>query len=152
MDFLVHVYREKVFRVEATVGAAVIIPFDAEVESRLFTGRTLPGAADVQMTNAAGIRHMCASYMFEGKDFTGAPCKLFVRNDGFFEPGSRPKPFHACPTFLTDSETLAPFLHTACFRAEGIQENDGLHIRIYHVSVEEIQRRKASTGENPLWH
>ena len=133
MDFLVHVHREEVSRVETAVGAAVIIPFDAEVESKLFTGRTLPGAADVQITNAAGIRHMCAAYMFEGKDFTGAPCRLFVRNDGFFEPGSRPELFRACPTFLTDSETLAPLLHTACFRAEGVSEDDGLHIRVYHV-------------------
>ena len=134
MDFLVHVHREEISRLQTAVGAAAILPFDAEITSPLFTGHTLPGAADVQVTNAAGIRHMCAQYMFEGVDLTGAPCRLFVKNEGFFEPGSRPSPFHTCPKFLTDSAALAPFLHAACFRAEGCQEDDGLHIRIYHVT------------------
>ena len=133
LDFLVHVRKEEVSRVETPIGAASIIPFDAETESSLFSGRTLPGAADVQITNAAGIRHMRACYMFEGKDFTGSACRLFICNEGFFEPKSRPRPFHACPTFLTDSAALAPLLHRACFRAEGQSENDGLHIRVFHV-------------------
>lgn len=134
MDFLVTVRREECSRLETATGTAAIIPFDATVDSELFTGHTLPGAADVQVTNAAGIRHMCAQYMFEGTDHTGAPCKLFVRNDGWFEPGSRPRPFRTCPTFLTDSAALAPLLHTACFRAEGCSEDDGLHIRVYQVT------------------
>lgn len=137
LDFRVQVREQEISRLKTAVGAVSILPFDAEVTSPLFTGHTLPGAVDVQVTNAAGIRHMCAQYMFEGTDLTGAPCRLFVKNEGFFEPGSRPSPFHAYPTFLTDSATLAPFLQTACFRAEGIQESDGLHIRVYHVAGNE---------------
>lgn len=138
MDFHVTVRREECSHLDCETGRAVIIPFDATVKSELFTGKTLPGAADVQVTNAAGIRHMCAKYMFEGVDYTGTPCKLFVCNDGFFEPNSRPRPFHACPHFMTDSCTLADYLHQEIFRAEGIQEDDCLHIRIYDVSRESM--------------
>lgn len=136
MDFRVTVRREECSRLNCETGRVAIIPFDATVESDLFTGKTLPGAADVQVTNAAGIRHMCAKYMFEGVDYTGVPCKLFVCNEGFFEPESRPKPFHACPRFMTDSQALTDYLHRAIFRAEGESGDDGLHIRIYEVSKE----------------
>lgn len=133
MDFHVFVRREECSRLSCETGSAAIIPFDATVESELFTGKTLPGAADVQVTNAAGIRHMCAQYMFEGVDSDGEPCKLFVCNEGFFEPNSRPRPFHACPRFLTDSKALSAYLHQDRFRAEGVTEDDCLHIRIYDV-------------------
>lgn len=133
MDFRVTVRSEECSRITCDTGAAAIIPFDATVESALFTGKTLPGAADVQVTNAAGIRHMCAQYMFEGTDFNGEPCKLFVCNNGFFEPNSRPHTFHTCPTFLTNSEVLGEYLHKAAFRAEGISDDECLHIRIFDV-------------------
>lgn len=133
LDIRVHVRQEECSRMSCGNGAAAIIPFDAEIESVLFTGKTLPGAADVQVTNAAGIRHMCAQYMFEGVDQNGEPCKLFVHNDGFFEPGGRPSPFHTCPTFLTDSKVLGEYLHRAVFRAEGMSDAECLHIRVFDV-------------------
>ena len=131
MDFHVYVRKEACSHLIGNTGSAAIIPFDATVESTLFTGKTLPGAADVQVTNAAGIRHMCAQYMFTGLDSTGQPCKLFICNEGFFEPGSHPRPFHARPTFLTDSKALGRYLMQDRFRAEGSMEDDCLHIRIY---------------------
>jgi hypothetical protein len=118
------------------VGNVKIIPFGGWVKSELFSGTMLPGGADVQVTNASGIRHMCAQYMFEGIDHTGEACKLFVSNNGYFEPGSKPKPFHTCPTMMTDSEALSEYLHQARFRAEGKREEDGLHIRIFDVLQE----------------
>lgn len=136
MDFHVTVRSEECSRITCDTGAAAIIPFDATVESELFAGKTLPGAVDVQVTNSAGIRHMCAQYMFEGTDINGAACKLFVCNSGFFEPNSRPRPFQACPTFLTDSKTLGDYLHKAIFRAEGSTE-DCLHIRIFDETRDE---------------
>ena len=60
-------------------------------------------------------------------------CKLFICNEGFFEPGSHPRPFHARPTFLTDSKALGGYLMQDRFRAEGSMEDDCLHIRIYDV-------------------
>lgn len=132
-DFHIDIYGDKVSAMECEIGKVVIIPFGGEVKSELFTGHLLPGAADVQVTNAAGIRHMQAKYMFDGVDADGKPCKLFVNNNGFFEPDSMPNPFHACPTFMTDSKKLGAYLHQPRFRAEGCMEDDGLHIKIYDV-------------------
>lgn len=136
MDFHISVYREQISTMVCETGKVKILPFGGWVESDLFTGKILPGAADVQITNASGIRHMCAQYMFEGTDSTGTPCKLFVKNNGYFEPGREPKPFHTCPTMMTDSKALAPYLQQARFRAEGKSEEDGLHIRIFDVMKE----------------
>lgn len=137
MIFHITITGSDVSHMEAGSGSAVIIPFTGYVESDLFTGRVLPGAADVQTVNAAGVRHMCAKYMFEGMDYTGSPCKLFVENNGYFERGSTQVPFEATPTFLTDSEALAPYFHTARFRAEGHGTPEGVDIRIFDVLKEE---------------
>ena len=104
---------------ESPLGKVCMIPFYGDVASELFTGKILPGACDVQVTNAGGIRHMCAQYMYEGTDREGNACHLFVKNDGFFEPGSEPHPFRTCPTIMTDSPALAPYLTQARFRTEG---------------------------------
>ncbi len=121
---------------ETKTGGAVIIPFGGYVESPLFTGTVRPGAADVQTVNAAGARHMCASYMFEGKDSEGNPCRLFVRNDGYFPKGQTPVPFDATPTFLTDSPVLGAYLHAARFRSEGHGTDAGVDIRVFDVEKE----------------
>ena len=131
MIFHITLDRDGVSFLKASSGEAVIIPFTGFVESELFSGTVRPGAADVQTVNAAGVRHMCASYMFDGRDSTGTPCKLFVRNDGWFEAGSMQQPFHATPTFLTDSTALSPYLHTARFRAEGHMTEVGVDIWIF---------------------
>lgn len=136
-DFHVDVYRDQVSEIDIPTGRVKILPFGGTVESELFTGKILPGGADVQITNAAGIRHMCARYMFEGTDYTGAACKLFVDNNGYFEPGRTPRPFQTCPTMITDSVALAPYLHQPIFRAEGMRDDECLHIRIYDVTAEE---------------
>lgn len=133
MEFVVTVDRENISRLETENGKVAILPFTATVESKLFTGKTLPGAADIQVTNATGIRHMCAKYMFEGKDAEGKDCKLFVENNGFFEPGSQPRPFHACPTFLTDSKVLGDYLHSSNFRTEGHGTPEGVLIKVFDV-------------------
>ena len=115
-------------------GMVKIIPFEGTVESELFTGKVMPGAADIQITNAAGVRHMCARYMFEGHDYTGEPCHLFVDNNGYFERDHRPKPFEAQPTFMTDSKALEEYLHGAHFRAEGHSNDQGVDIRIFDIN------------------
>lgn len=132
-DFYIETFPEQTSELVCECGKVKIIPFTGWVESELFTGRMLPGAADVQRTNACGIRHMQAQYMFEGKDCAGFSCKLFVSNEGYFEPGHQPRPFHTCPTFLTDSPVLGGYLQQACFRAEGCRESDCLHIRVFDV-------------------
>lgn len=114
-------------------GKVTFIPFGGTVESDLFTGTVRPGAADVQVTNAAGTRHMCARYIFEGVDCKGQPCHLFVDNNGYFERDHMPRPFETCPTFMTDSEALAPYLHGAHFRAEGHPLEGGVLIRVFDI-------------------
>jgi len=132
-DFHIDVYYDKISELKATNGCVSMIPFGGKVESELFTGTILPGGVDVQVQNAAGIRHMCARYMFEGVDHTGAKCLLFVDNNGYFEPREKnvPGPFYTCPTFMTDSTALAPYLEGAHFRTVGAMEEDGLHIKVY---------------------
>ena len=143
MVFHITIDRTKISRIE---NKAVIIPFGGYVKSDLFSGSILPGACDVQTYDAAGIRHMCAKYMFEGKDMNGQPCRLFVENNGWFEPGSRPAVFHATPTFMTDSEDLAEILERPCFRSEGHHSEAGVDIHIYKVSrqKEPVQVQEAA--------
>lgn len=137
MEFNISIRPEDRTEMITKDGKVVFIPFGGEVKSDLFCGTVRPGAADVQVTNAAGIRHMAAKYIFEGTDCTGKPCKLFVENNGFFEPESRPRPFHACPTFMTDSEALAEYLERPHFRAEGWGREGGVDIRIFDIEKEE---------------
>ncbi len=136
MEIKVVLARDKISELEASNGKAKIIPFSGRVDSPLFSGEILPGAADVQMTNAAGVRHLCAQYMLQGVDSEGNPCRLFISNNGYFERDHRPKPFEACPTFLTDSPVLGPYLQGAHFRAEGHSSPEGVNIRIFDIDKE----------------
>lgn len=136
MEIRVVIDRSKISEMDCSNGHVKIIPFTGFVESELFTGHILPGGADVQVTNAAGVRHMCAQYMLAGTDSQGNPCHIFVANNAYFERDHRPKPFEACPTFMTDSPVLAPYLQGAHFRAEGHSSPEGVNIRIFDIDKE----------------
>lgn len=115
-------------------GGAGFVPFTGTVESKLFTGKTRPGACDVQIVNPAGYREMCARYLFEGTDKDGEACHLFVENKTYFTPDAKPgDAFGAVPTFITDSKALAPYLHTARFRSEGHGEGNTVYIKIFDI-------------------
>lgn len=135
MTFKITADTSQINEMEGPWGGAYFIPFSGRVESALFTGSTLPGAADVQTENHAKVRHMCARYMFDGKDQEGNPCRLFVQNDGYMNPANRNDPFfEAQPFFLTDSPVLGPYLSQNRFRSEVQGTGDGtLDIRIYDV-------------------
>ncbi len=118
-------------------GGVSFIPFTATVESALFTGRTLPGACDVQVENPAGSRNMCAKYMFQGRDSAGNECHLFVENNGYLAEVMRNDPFfHAYPKFMTDSPVLGEYLNQQRFRSEVQGRDWGVEIRIYDVLKE----------------
>ena len=118
-------------------GGVSFIPFTATVESALFTGRTLPGAFDVQVENPAGSRNMCAKYMFQGRDSAGNECHLFVENNGYLAEVMRNDPFfHAYPKFMTDSPVLGEYLSQQRFRSEVQGRDWGVEIRIYDVLKE----------------
>lgn len=115
-------------------GAVSMLPFTAKVESELFTGRTRPGAVDVQQENAAGIRNMCAKYMFEGVDKEGNACHLFVENNAWFNPAENPgSVLPAYPRFITDSPVLREYLSQARFRAEVRPASGGVEIWVFDV-------------------
>ena len=128
--FHIKIDSQEITELQNGVEKVTFIPFGGSVASSLFTGKIRPGAADVQVTNPAGIRHMQAKYIFEGTDAAGNPCHLFVENNGYFEPGSNPAPFAACPTFLTDSPLLQETLQGKRFRAEGYGTAQGVDILI----------------------
>lgn len=112
-------------------GKVKILPFTGTVEGRMFHGRVLPGATDVQVTNAAGSRHMFAQYMMEGTDMEGNACRIFVENHGYFGREKLPNPFAACPTMRTDSPALRSYLQGMHFRAEGHPSSQGVDILIF---------------------
>ena len=137
MEFNVTINEADITAMTTRNGEVVYIPFTGSVQSELFCGTIRPGAADIQVVNPAGVRHMCAKYIFEGTDRAGKPCHLYVENNGYFEKGHMDMPFDATPTFMTDSEELAGYLHGAHFRAEGHPSAAGVDIRIFDIDIEE---------------
>ena len=131
MEFNISINKEDRTEMLTKNGKVLVIPFSGEVKSDLFCGKVRPGAADIQVTNPAGARHMCAKYIFEGTDCEGKPCHLFVENNGWFTDGAMPAPFKTVPTFITDSEALADYLGGSHFTGEGSRGEDGLVIRFY---------------------
>lgn len=110
-----------------------MIPFAGTVGGPLFTGIIEPCGVDTQVTNAADVRHMSARYMLTGKDYTGADCHIYVENNGWFTDGARPRPWYSVPTLMTDSPSLASRLHKSGLKAEGLRDEEGLHIRVFEV-------------------
>lgn len=134
MTFQIFVDDSQVSNMEGPYGAVTIIPFTGKVESELFTGEIVPGAADVQVENPAGSRNMCAKYMFRGKDRTGADCFLFVENNSYFTSADKQDVYlNAYPRFITDSPILGAYLCQARFRSEVQGKDGGVEIRIYDV-------------------
>lgn len=134
MTFQIFINSAQISNMAGPYGAVTFIPFTGKVESALFTGEILPGAADVQVENPAGNRTMCAKYMFHGKDSRGTDCYLFVENNGCFPASDRQEPYiNACPRFITDSRILGEYLCQARFRSEVHGSERGVEIRIYDV-------------------
>ena len=114
-------------------GEVEMIPFKGSVDCELFRGIVEPCGVDTQVVNAAGVRHMSARYMLTGKDSAGKDAHIYVENNGWFEEKYRSMPFHTVPTFYTDSEVLAPYLHRNQFEGEGHIKEDGLHIYFFEI-------------------
>ena len=74
---------------------------------------------------------MCARYMLEGTDSAGEKCHIFVDNNGWFT--GMQSPFQTVPTFMTDSKTLAPYLHQNKVRGEGHPREGGVTIKFFEV-------------------
>lgn len=135
MQIHVRINPEDVSFLKGKAGEVVMIPFSGTVEGEIFNGKVCPGGVDVQRTNLSKIRHMGARYMLEGTDNTGAACKIFVDNNGWFDDELPPSAngFKTVPTFMTDSEALAPYLHSNKFVGIGTSEEGGVLISMYEV-------------------
>ena len=134
MRFQIFIDDSQVSNMEGPFGEVTFIPFTGKVESELFTGEIVPGAADIQVENPAGCRNMCAKYMFRGKDQKGEECYLFVENNGYFTKANKNDPFfRAYPRFITDSRELGEYLCQARFRSEVHSAEGGVEIRIFDV-------------------
>jgi hypothetical protein len=132
MEIYVRIDSKEISQLEGPAGSVVLIPFSGTVSGPLFSGTVLPGGVDTQVVDVNDVRHMSARYMLDGVDHTGAKCRIYVENNGYF-PKDDPKPFRTVPTFLTDSKALAPYLHANRFRGEGNPGDDGVIIKLFEI-------------------
>ena len=131
MEVLVTIEGKDVSFLKGPAGEVVMIPFGGKVQGEIFNGVVRPGGVDCQRVNLTGVRHMCARYMLEGTDSAGEKCHIFVDNNGWFT--GMQSPFQTVPTFMTDSKTLAPYLHQNKFRGEGHPREGGVTIKFFEV-------------------
>ena len=134
MEFDIVIDNSQVTDMMGPYGGVTFLPFGGSVESDIFTGTIVPGAADIQVEDPAGYRNMCAKYMFKGKDASGKDCFLFVENNGWLQEVNRNDPFFkATPRFITDSLELGAYLSQARFRSEVHGNDHGVTIKIVDV-------------------
>ena len=118
---------------ETETGEVSMIPFYGTVKGKLFNGIVEPWGVDTQVKNQIGIRHMSARYMLTGIDSAGEKCHIYVENNGWLTDDRPSRTFRTVPTFMSDSKTLAPYLHRNQFEGQGSVEEDGLWIRFYEI-------------------
>ena len=104
------------------LGMTRVLPFTGSVDTPWFRGEARPGAKDVQETRFGRIRHFCAEYDLDGTDYTGAPCRIRVKNENFGHGW--------VPTLLTDSPALN-FLNTAPAATAVEGRPGGVTVRIF---------------------
>ena len=151
MTFHIVIQKDTVTSLKTETRAVTFIPFTGYTDSPYFKGEIMPGAADVQVTDASGMRHMCAKYIFKGTDAKGKPCHLFVENNGYFpKDGVRKDHFDACPRFITDSEYLNEMLSRPVFRSEGHPTETGVDIMIFDETKDETENHPETIAEDPL--
>ena len=134
MEIFVQINEEHITDVDGSVGHVRMIPFGGTVKGELFQGLIAPGGVDTQVTDQNNVCHMSARYMLIGQDKCGNDCHIYVENNGWSTESTDPAPFKTVPTFMTDSKTLAPYLHANQFRGEGHIDENGLVIRFYQIN------------------
>ncbi len=128
--------------VEGHAQRVVLLPFTGECESKLFTGKILPGGVDTQRIEQDGKCALSARYALSGVDCAGKPCRLFIENVAVSAPGAE---MRTHPTIRTDSEALR-YLETAALTGRIEHYPDHLEIVISsedRPGVEHISLRRA---------
>ena len=100
-----------------------MIPFTGEAVGEYFRGRILGTGVDTQRFQEGMPEQLSARYMLEGKDYTGADCRIFIENSLHDNEG-----WH--PMIVTDSKALAKWEEMDLIAAvDGIE--GGVLVRIF---------------------
>ena len=86
----IHVTLTGSFDVNNGTEAVVMLPFTGTAEGEFFTGKTVGSGVDTQKLENGSLKRLSARYMLEGKDFTGAECRIFIENNGPRQQGAGP--------------------------------------------------------------
>ncbi len=115
---------DQFIEVNGTAGKALMILFHGKCECENFSGRILPGAVDTQKEEVGKERILSARYILEGKDKTGADCRIFIENNGNAAEDT------TTPIIYTDSKALK-WLETARLRGTIAGKEGGVIISVY---------------------
>ena len=137
-EVLVEIDPGQITGITGETESVCVIPFTGTVAGALFNGAVAPGGADVQTRDARGALQVSARYMLTGTDCTGRPCHIYIHNEGHFEDGKLPSPFHTTPSFVTDSPALAERFRRYSYRGEGHSGENGLSIRFFEIREDAI--------------
>ena len=101
-----------------------MIPFTGEAAGPYFTGEVLGQGVDTQRYPAGGgPGTLSARYMLEGRDYTGAACRIFIENNGSDLE-------HCTPTIITDSQALSHW-ENAPLSARVVPREEVVEVHIY---------------------
>ncbi|MBR6521619.1 MAG: DUF3237 domain-containing protein [Oscillospiraceae bacterium] len=118
---------------QGEAGGVVMIPFDATIDGKYFTGTVLPGGIDTQVIGPKGTSHtLSARYMAKGKDYTGEECYVYIENSGVICSDVEGGYMRTTPKFVTNSKAL-DFLNKQLFVGKGEPEGEGVRITLYRV-------------------
>ena len=118
---------------QGEAGGVVMIPFDATIDGKYFTGTALPGGIDTQVIGPKGTSHtLSARYMAKGKDYTGEECYVYIENSGVICSDVEGGYMRTTPKFVTNSKAL-DFLNKQLFVGKGEPEGEGVRITLYRV-------------------
>jgi len=115
------------FTVQGSQSRITMLPFTGTASGEYFTGHTIGPGVDTQtfVPGPDGKETACLSarYMLEGKDFTGALCRIFIDNSKQDQDG-----WH--PVLVTDSKALAGW-EAADLVASVDPTDGGVRVRVY---------------------
>ena len=104
-----------------------MIPFTGEAYGDYFCGHIIGIGTDTQKFREGQPDRLSARYMLEGKDYTGADCRIFIENSLYDEEG-----WH--PMIVTDSRALADWEEKDLIAAvDGIE--GGVMVRIFEKAL-----------------
>lgn len=116
----------KCIEVKGISQTARLALFDGSAEGEFFKGTILEGGVDTQKEYADSSKPgtLSARYVLEGKDYTGADCRIFVENNAIMGEAKTK------PVILTDSKALS-FLESAVLEGQIDTSSGELKILIY---------------------